>query len=70
MAAAQGQAQAEQIHQKARERDQTKDLDLDRPMVALCPECGAPLAPRDECEGCGAKVGGKAKFCPECGQKR
>src|SRR5438876_504481 len=41
VAAAQAQAQVEQIHSKVRERDQTKGLDLDNPMVARCPKCTA-----------------------------
>jgi hypothetical protein len=83
IAAAQSQAQVEQIHQRVRERDQTQGLNLDQPMVArcpkchaqtaggkFCPECGAPLAPKENCDGCGAKMAPTAKFCPECGQKR
>ena len=83
IAAAQAQAQVEQIHAKVRERDQTKGLDLDNPMVArcpkcsaqtsggkFCPECGATLRPRDACGQCGAKMAPAAKFCPECGAKR
>jgi hypothetical protein len=65
----------EQIHAKVRERDQTKGLDLDSPMVArcpkcsaqtsggkFCPECGATLRPRDACGQCGAKMAAGAKF--------
>ncbi len=83
IAAAQSEAQVEQIREKVRAKDQTKDLDLDREMVArcpkckaetaggkFCPECGAGLAPKDACGGCGAKLAVGAKFCPECGQKR
>ena len=83
IAAAQAQAQVEQIHSKVRERDQTEGLDLDAKMVArcpkckaqtaggkFCPECGASLAPRNECADCGAKVPPAAKFCPECGARR
>lgn len=83
IAAAQSEAQIEQIREKVRGKDQTKDLDLDAQMVArcpkckaetqgakFCPECGAPLAPRDTCRSCGAKMGTGAKFCPECGEKR
>ena len=83
IAAAQAQAQVEQIHAKVRERDQTKGLDLDNSMVArcpkcsaqtsggkFCPECGATLRPRDACGQCGAKMAAGAKFCPECGAKR
>lgn len=83
LAAAQSQAQVEQIHEKVRTRDQTKDLDLDREMVArcpkcnaqteggkFCPECGERLAPKDACAKCGTKMLPKAKFCPECGERR
>jgi hypothetical protein len=83
IAAAQSEAQVEQIREKVRATDQTKGLDLDREMVArcpkckaetqgarFCPECGEPLAPRDACGSCGAKLLAKAKFCPECGAKR
>ncbi len=83
IAAAQSDAQLEQIREKVRAKDQTKDLDLDTEMVArcpkckaetaggkFCPECGASLAPKDECLSCGAKLAPGAKFCPECGRKR
>jgi Double zinc ribbon/Prokaryotic RING finger family 2 len=83
IAAAQSEAQVEQIREKVRAKDQTGDLDLDGRMVARCPkckaetqggkfcfECGAPLQSKDECGGCGAALLPKAKFCPECGAKR
>ena len=83
LAAAQSEAQVEQIREKVRTIDQTKGLKLNETMVARCPqckaqteggkfcgECGATLAPRNECAGCGAKMGPNAKFCPECGAKR
>jgi len=83
IAAAQSDAQIEQIREKVRSQDQIKDLNLEREMVArcpkckaetaggkFCPECGATLAVKDECGGCGAKLAPKAKFCPECGEKR
>jgi hypothetical protein len=83
IAAAQAGAQQEQIREKVRARDQTADLDLDRQMVArcpqcraqtpggkFCPECGANLSPRDECRQCQAKMTPSARFCPECGAKR
>ena len=83
IAAAQAEAQVEQIREKVRTKDQTAGVDLDRKMVArcpqckaqtsggkFCPECGANLAPRDECRQCQAKMGPSAKFCPECGAKR
>ena len=71
------------IQLKVRGKDQTKELDVDREIVArcpkckaetagrkFCPECGASLAPRDACGSCGAKMAPAAKFCPECGAKR
>jgi membrane protease subunit (stomatin/prohibitin family) len=83
IAAAQSEAQIEQIREKVRAQDQTKDLNLEREMVArcpkckaetaggkFCPDCGASLAaPKDQC-ACGAKLAPNAKFCPECGEKR
>lgn len=82
VAAAQSEAQIEQIRDKVRAKDQTQDLDLDTPMVArcpkckaetagakFCPECGEALAPKDKCR-CGAKLEPRARFCPECGAKR
>jgi hypothetical protein len=83
VAAAQSEAQVEQIREKVRSRDQTKGLDLDGKMVARCPhcraqtsggkfcgECGGALAPKNECGQCGAKMSPTAKFCPDCGAKR
>ncbi len=83
IAAAQAQATVEQIHEKVRQRDQTKELNLDAKMVArcpkckaktsggkFCPECGATLAPKDACGQCGAKMPAGGKFCPECGARQ
>lgn len=84
IAAAQSEAQVEQIREKVRAKDQTGDLELDARMVARCPkckaqtqggkfcaECGTTLvAAKDECEACGAALQARAKFCPECGAKR
>src|SRR5262249_25985845 len=83
IAAAQSDAQIEQIRDRVRSKDQVKDLDLDTEMVArcpkckaetqgakFCPECGTSLAAKDHCVSCGAKVLPSAKFCPECGTKR
>ena len=82
LAAAQAQATVDQIQQKVREQDLTKELDLTSEAAALCPSCGArtqgakfcpecgkPLHPKGECPRCGTKVEAGAKFCPECGQK-
>jgi hypothetical protein len=83
IAAAQSEAQVEQIRNKVRSMDQTADLDLKTKMVArcpkckaqtsggkFCPECGETLAPKDACPQCKAKMAPTAKFCPECGAKR
>ncbi len=82
VAAAQAQATVEQIQQKVREKDLTKDMDLTSEAAALCPSCGArtqgakfcpecgkPLRPKNECTRCGTKFEAGSKFCPECGNK-
>jgi rRNA maturation endonuclease Nob1 len=82
VAAAQSEAQVEQIRQKVRQKDQTKGVDLERRMVArcpqcsaqtkggkFCPECGAPLSAESRCRACDAEMPAKARFCPECGEK-
>jgi hypothetical protein len=80
LAAAQAQATIEQLQEKVRQQDLTKDIDLTSEAAALCPSCGArtqgakfcpecgkPLRPKNECPRCGTKVEAGAKFCPECG---
>jgi hypothetical protein len=82
LAAAQAQATAEQIREKVRQQDLTKDIDLTSEAVAscpacgahtqgakFCPECGKPLRPKNECAKCGTKFEAGTKFCPECGNK-
>jgi hypothetical protein len=82
LAAAQAQATVEQIREKVREQDLTKDIDVTSEASALCPncgsrtqgakfcpECGKPLRPKNECSRCGTKTEEGAKFCPECGNK-
>jgi len=82
LAAAQAQATVEQLQEKVRQQDFTKDIDVTTEAAALCPNCGArtqgakfcpecgkPLRPKNECPRCGTKVGAGSKFCPECGQK-
>lgn len=82
LAAAQAEAAREQIQQKAREVDWTKERDISRVSGAVCPkcgakttggkfcgECGAALSTKKHCTSCGAAIEGSPKFCPECGQK-
>jgi len=82
LAAQQTQVAVEQMKEKVRTQDLTKDLDLTSEAAALCPacgartqgakfcpECGKPLRPKNECSRCGTKVEAGTKFCPECGNK-
>jgi hypothetical protein len=82
LAAAQAEAAKEQIHQKARSVDWTKDRDVAAvtgvacPACGaktqggkFCPECGVPLAAKRKCGKCGHEAEGAPKFCPECGGK-
>ena len=82
LAAAQARATVDQIQEKVRQQDLTRDIDVTTEAVALCPNCGArtegakfcpecgkPLRAKNECPRCGTKVEAGSKFCPECGQK-
>ena len=82
LASAQVHEQVDQMKQKLREVDLTKDMNLTAEAAALCPSCGArtqgakfcpecgkPLHPKSECATCGTKVEAGTKFCPECGNK-
>ena len=81
LAAAQVEAQVEQIREGVRKVDWTKDMDLAGETVSscpkcgarvqgkFCPECGATLAPKVKCSACGCNVDEGVKFCPECGNK-
>ena len=82
IAAAQAAAAREQVHEKARAVDWTKERDLATVSGAVCPscgaktqggkfcaECGTTLAQKRSCGKCGAVAEGSPKFCPECGQK-
>jgi hypothetical protein len=82
LAAAQAQTTIEQIRDKVRSQDFTKDIDVTSEASALCPSCGArtqgakfcpecgkPLRPKNECPKCGTKTEAGTKFCPECGTK-
>jgi membrane protease subunit (stomatin/prohibitin family) len=82
LAAAQAQATVEQVREKVKGLDLTKDIDVTSEAAALCPacgartqgakfcpECGKPLRPKGECPRCGTKTEEGTKFCPECGNK-
>ncbi len=82
LASAQVQSTVEQMKEKVRNQDLTKDLDLTSEAAALCPSCGArtqgakfcpecgkPLRPKNVCSRCGTKFEAGTKFCPECGNK-
>jgi membrane protease subunit (stomatin/prohibitin family) len=82
IAAAQSQIMVDQMRDKVRHQDLTKDLDVTSEAAALCPgcgsrtqgakfcpECGKPLHSKNECTRCGTKFEAGTKFCPECGQK-
>jgi hypothetical protein len=82
MDAAQAEAAREQIHEKARTVDWTKQRDVRQVSGAVCPDCGAKtqggkfchdcgaaLSPKRACAQCGHEAEGSPKFCPECGQR-
>ena len=82
MAVAQAEAARDQVREKARTVDWTKQRDVATVAGAVCPtcgaktqggkfcpECGGGLAVKKSCEKCGAVAEGSPKFCPECGQK-
>lgn len=82
MASAQAEAAREQIREKARTVDWTKQRDVSQVSGAVCgacgaktqggkfcPECGAGVSPKRTCNQCGHEADGGPKFCPECGQK-
>jgi hypothetical protein len=82
LAAAQAQATVEQLREKVRQQDLTKDIDVTSEAVAhcpacgahtqgakFCPECGNALRPKNECGKCGTKFEAGTRFCPECGNK-
>ena len=82
LASAQVQTTVDQMKDKLRQQDLTKDLDLTSEAAALCPSCGArtqgakfcpecgkPLRAKTECGKCGTKIDAGTKFCPECGNK-
>ena len=82
MAVAQAEAAKEQVREKARTVDWTKQRDVATVSGALCPscgaktpggkfcpECGAAVSTKKTCGKCGAEADGSPKFCPECGQR-
>ncbi|GAA0706412.1 zinc ribbon domain-containing protein [Dactylosporangium roseum] len=82
IARAQAAAQRDQIWQRAQQSDWTAGEDMDTRAVVVCPSCGvrvdggrfcsmcgASLAPKVHCSGCGSgnnKIG--AMFCMDCGR--
>ncbi|HEY3365644.1 MAG TPA: zinc ribbon domain-containing protein [Symbiobacteriaceae bacterium] len=83
MAAAQTEAELDQMREKVKSTNYTADLNVVDHVVAKCPkcgaetqggkfcmECGATLLPETKCNRCGAKLPEKAKFCLECGTPR
>lgn len=81
LAAAQAVAAKEQVIEKARGVDFTKQRDVAAVTGALCPKCGAksqggkfcpecgtPFVSKKKCGACGAEADGSPKFCPECGK--
>jgi hypothetical protein len=81
LSAAQVAVTVEQMNQKLRAADLTKDMDLTTAAAATCPkcgakvegkfcgECGATLMEKVKCPSCSASVEKGVKFCPECGGK-
>jgi uncharacterized OB-fold protein len=84
IAAAQASAQKEQIWRAARTTSLIDEIDVRNEggvMGTACPSCGttgtgkfcgscgAAMATKSNCTGCGAKLAPGAKFCAECGQK-
>jgi hypothetical protein len=81
IASAQAEAAKEQVFEKARTVDWTRDRSVETVTGAVCrscgaktggakfcPECGTPTGPaKRKCGSCSAEVEGSPKFCPECG---
>ncbi len=83
LAAAQAQAQREQIIEKARNTDLVEHVNMKVEATAgcpscgarvgsakFCPECGQAVNAKAKCRKCGAQCESNAKFCPECGEPR
>ena len=82
IAAAQAQVTRDQVWEKVRNQDMTRDVDTESEGTAICPHCGArsqggkfcgecgkPMRAKNECPRCGTKTEAGTRFCPECGQK-
>ena len=82
IAAAQAEAQVQQVREKLAATDLLQGVDVTGKATATCPSCGAAVKGGKFCPACGAKFHeeakcGKcgaayqpgAKFCPECGAK-
>jgi uncharacterized OB-fold protein len=80
MSSAQAAAAVEQMQQKVKTAEYTKDLNVTRVArmecpkcgaethgAKFCPQCGVPVAPKVECSKCGTQSDEGVKFCPECG---
>ena len=80
LAAAQAQANKQQLLEKAQATDYTAGIDMKREAAALCPKCGArvqagkfcpecgmAVVPKVTCAKCGAEADQTSKFCPQCG---
>jgi hypothetical protein len=59
----------EQLHEKARQSDQTGGMDMKQKKVAVCPHCKAPNQSGKFCNSCGKPVAGAKVFCAECGKE-
>jgi membrane protease subunit (stomatin/prohibitin family) len=84
-AQAMASAAKNQLQTKAQSTDYVADVDMkgDAPKSTVacpqcgakttggkfCGDCGAPLAVKTTCAGCGHVMDGKPKFCPDCGAK-
>jgi hypothetical protein len=82
LASAQAFAATEQVNVRAREVDQTHNIDVTADASARCPhcgaaatgtkfcsECGGAIAAKTHCTQCGAEMKAGAKFCAECGSR-
>jgi hypothetical protein len=82
LAAAQAQATAGQIHEKARATNYVADMDMKSKASAqcphcggktkggkFCPECGGALKSNIKCKRCGNENDASDLFCPQCGEK-